>query len=152
MTTEARERLAFKREFFQFSSCQGWGLGGTLMGNFSSQMPRRKPNIVSCEPPERAAAVLLGQVGDPREDLVRRRIGRGRPMGPQQIQQGDSVIARDALGRENKRRAITGVIAGQDFPVVWLCNDQEWDEAARDGREPEGVPFPAEDVWLGGSK
>jgi hypothetical protein len=69
-------------------------------------------------------------------------------MATTSIQQGDRIIARDAFGRENERRAITGVVAGQDFAVVWLCGEDEWDAAARAGREPSGVPFPAEDVWV----
>jgi hypothetical protein len=37
-------------------------------------------------------------------------------------------------------------VAGQDFPVVWLCPHEEWEAAAKENRDPEGVPFPAEDV------
>jgi hypothetical protein len=64
------------------------------------------------------------------------------------IRPGDRVTARNAFGQENDRRAITAVIAGQDFAVVWVCGEEEWQAADRDGREPEGVPFPAEDVRL----
>lgn len=69
-------------------------------------------------------------------------------MAAQLIQPGDRITARDAFGRENERRAITGVVVGQDFPVVWLCTDEEWETAGKEGREPEGIPFPAEDVRL----
>ncbi len=67
-------------------------------------------------------------------------------MAAQLIQPGDRVVARNAFGHENERRAITGVVAGQDFPVVWLCPHEEWEAAAKENRDPEGVPFPAEDV------
>lgn len=62
------------------------------------------------------------------------------------IQRGDRVLARDAFGKENERRAITPIVAGQDFPVVWICGEAEWTEASLEGREPVGIPFPAEDV------
>jgi hypothetical protein len=62
------------------------------------------------------------------------------------IQPGDRVMARNAFGEENERRAVTGVMEGQDFPVVWVSTEEEWHLAANEGREPEGIPFPAEDV------
>jgi len=62
------------------------------------------------------------------------------------IQAGDRVMARNAYGEENERRALTPVIEGEDFAVVWVCTDDEWERARFEGRAPEGVPFPAEDV------
>jgi hypothetical protein len=37
---------------------------------------------------------------------------------------------------------------GEDFPVVWASREDEWEAAASEGRPPEGVPWPAEDVRL----
>ena len=59
---------------------------------------------------------------------------------------GAHVTVRDALGQLLPRRAITGVVPGHDFPVVWVCGEEEWEAAREEGREPEDVPWPAEDV------
>ncbi len=67
-------------------------------------------------------------------------------MAPEEIQLGTRIEARDAFGRWNERRAITGVLPGEDFPLVWVCPEDEWEAAKREGREPEGIPFPLEDV------
>jgi hypothetical protein len=37
---------------------------------------------------------------------------------------------------------------GRDFLVVWICRPEEWIAAQAEGHEPEGVPWPAEDVTL----
>lgn len=66
------------------------------------------------------------------------------------IRPGDRVGAVDAFGQENERRAITTVVEGDDFAVVWICDEEEWAAAEKEGREPEGVPWPAEDVRLSG--
>ena len=39
-----------------------------------------------------------------------------------------------------------GVVQGRDFPVVWACRSEECERAAREGGEPVGTPWPAEDV------
>lgn len=60
---------------------------------------------------------------------------------------GDVVLAVNAFGERNRRRALSGVLAqGHDFPVVMICREEEWEAALAEGREPEGVPWPAEDV------
>jgi hypothetical protein len=63
-----------------------------------------------------------------------------------QIQTGDHVSVRDSKGRSHRRRALTGVVPGYDFDVVWACREEEWREAAESERAPEGVPWPAWDV------
>lgn len=65
-----------------------------------------------------------------------------------QIAAGELVEVVDALGQRKTRRAVTGVIEGHDFTVVWVCTPQEWEAAHRAQREPDGFPFPAEDVSL----
>lgn len=62
------------------------------------------------------------------------------------IKRGATVLARSAFDRLLERRAITGVTKGADFPVVWVCAEEEWQAAIAEGREPEGDPWPAEDV------
>lgn len=64
------------------------------------------------------------------------------------IEPGSRIEARTADNRTIQRRALSGVVDGLDFPVVWLCTDEEWEAAQRDGRDPNVVPWPAEDVQL----
>ena len=65
-----------------------------------------------------------------------------------EITPGDEIVVRDARGSALPRRALTGVVRGHDFPVVWACVEREWVSAHAEGREPEGIPWPAEDVAL----
>jgi hypothetical protein len=64
------------------------------------------------------------------------------------FQAGDQVVAVDAEGEPLPRRALGGIVDGEDFPVVWVCRPEEWGAAHSEGRDPEGVPWPAEDVSL----
>jgi hypothetical protein len=68
----------------------------------------------------------------------------------QSINPGNRVIVRNAAGNELPKVALTGVTMGQDFPVVWACRVEEWEAAKEEGRPAEGIPWPAEDVRLGG--
>jgi hypothetical protein len=65
-----------------------------------------------------------------------------------EIKPGLVVVARDAEGEDLPRRALTGVVDGHDFPVVWVCREEEWTEAEQEHRKPEGAPWPAEDVSI----
>ncbi len=62
------------------------------------------------------------------------------------IQPGAHVYVETALGEKLPRRAISAVVPGHDFDVVWVCREEEWEAATKESRDPEGVPFPAEDV------
>ncbi len=62
------------------------------------------------------------------------------------IKPGAEVLVRAATGDVLSKRAVTGVVDGYDFPVVWACREEEWNAAQRDGREPDALPWPAEDV------
>jgi hypothetical protein len=62
------------------------------------------------------------------------------------IEHGDQVLAASADGVERRLRALGGVIAGGDFAVVWVCSEDEWTAAQAEGREPQGIPWPADDV------
>ena len=62
------------------------------------------------------------------------------------ITPGERVLALNARGERGERVALTGVVQGRDFPVVWICRPEEWEAARAEEREPEGVPWPAEDV------
>lgn len=62
------------------------------------------------------------------------------------VERGARVVARSLHGEQLNRRAVSGEVAGRDFQVVWICRDEEWEAAEREGREPAAVPWPAEDV------
>lgn len=63
------------------------------------------------------------------------------------VRPGDRVHTVNAFGERQERRAISGVeLEGHDFPVIWVCREDEWTAALEENREPEGVPWPAEDV------
>lgn len=64
------------------------------------------------------------------------------------ITRGSRVVAVNARGEHGERIALTGIVPGRDFPVVWICRPEEWDAAHAEERDPEGVPWPAEDVSL----
>ena len=63
-----------------------------------------------------------------------------------QILPGCHVSVIDRRGQTHSRRAITSVVRGTDIEVVWVCRPEEWDAARAAGRDPEGMPWPAEDV------
>jgi hypothetical protein len=63
-----------------------------------------------------------------------------------EIKAGDHVIAVNARGERSERIALSEVVMGRDFPVIWICRPDEWITAQAEGRQPESVPWPAEDV------
>jgi len=62
------------------------------------------------------------------------------------INPGIRVTARTADGQDLPRRAVSDVVEGEDFPVVWITTEDEWLTAKANGTEPEAWPWPAEDV------
>ena len=66
----------------------------------------------------------------------------------ERILPSSKVLVRSAYEELLPRRALTGVVMGRDFQVVWVCSEAEWEAAQAERREPEGVPWPAEDVKL----
>jgi hypothetical protein len=63
-----------------------------------------------------------------------------------EILAGMLVVAVDARGRALTKRALTPVVQGDNFPVVWVCREAEWAAAQAEGRAAVGFPWPAEDV------
>lgn len=63
-----------------------------------------------------------------------------------EIERGDLVTTIGADGAERQLRALTGVVAGGDFAVVWACSEREWEASQTEDREPTGIPWPADDV------
>src|SRR4051794_40413054 len=68
---------------------------------------------------------------------------RGKQMS--EIAKGTPVFAASADGIDRELRAIGGVTAGGDFAVIWVCTEPEGEAAEAGGRDPEGVPWPADD-------
>ena len=68
------------------------------------------------------------------------------------VADGTPVRVRDAEGEMLDRIARTGVEMATNFPVVWVARPDEWELARREGRPPDSVPWPAEDVWLRGDE
>jgi hypothetical protein len=63
-----------------------------------------------------------------------------------QIKTGQRVLVTDAFGSEKERVALSGIVQAPDLLVVWVASDEELAAAKAEGREPEGIPWPAEDV------
>lgn len=59
---------------------------------------------------------------------------------------GDVLVVRDAGGRKFRKRALGPAVYGHDFMVVWMCSEDEWASAMTEGREPDGRPWPVEDI------
>lgn len=65
------------------------------------------------------------------------------------IERGTRVLARTAEDAWVTLRATTGVTQGQDFPVVWLLEEERWEQARQQGSDDfqaGALPWPAEDV------
>lgn len=60
------------------------------------------------------------------------------------IVSGDLVEVTTASGERVLMRALSGVMAGRDFEVVWVAMPEEWERAAREGDEPDGLPWPSD--------
>lgn len=75
--------------------------------------------------------------------------------GTTPVEPGMRVLARDVSGRDHERIAVTGVVDGRDFPVVWICKPEDYEivvagvvaspDSPRDLRE-HAWPWPSEDV------
>lgn len=68
------------------------------------------------------------------------------------VRPGSAVVVRDAYGQMRSKVATTGVIEGGSFFVVWVARPEEVALAAAGNREPDAVPWPAEDVWVPGDE
>lgn len=55
---------------------------------------------------------------------------------------GSRVKARTATGDELLMIAVTGPVAGHDFPIVWICSAEEYERSTERGEEPEAMAWP----------
>ena len=59
-----------------------------------------------------------------------------------EIEPGMVLTVTTAGGGTARMRAIAPPQQGDDFPVVWVCTDEEYERAEAEGAEAEGVPWP----------
>ncbi len=62
------------------------------------------------------------------------------------MKRGDIVIAKLYGGATAERRVIRCYEAQGGKSVVVICNEDEWQFALAEKREPEGIGFPAQDI------
>ena len=60
------------------------------------------------------------------------------------IERGTPVEVTTAAGSHVRMIALGPRSQGRDFPVVWVCTEGEMNDAQREGREPQGLPWPAD--------
>ena len=65
-----------------------------------------------------------------------------------QIGPGVAVLVTDSKGRKHPKIALSAIVEGTDIQVVWVCRTEEWETSRKEGREAEGMPWPASDVEL----
>lgn len=58
------------------------------------------------------------------------------------INEGDVVEATTAGGEQIRMRALAAPTQGHDFPVLWVCTEDEWQRAQAEDDEPDGLPWP----------
>jgi hypothetical protein len=63
-----------------------------------------------------------------------------------QVASGQRVTIVTADRKTLTRVAMSGVVRGSSINVVWVCTDEELQAAQREGRQPQGVPWPADAV------
>lgn len=63
-----------------------------------------------------------------------------------EITAGTLLVVTTASGEEVPMRATGHPVRGRDFPVVWVCTEDEFQMAEASGKSMEGVPWPLTDV------
>lgn len=76
---------------------------------------------------------------------VRTRIGKPENSSAGAVKRGDLIEVRTAFDNRVRRRAVSETFMS-DFLIVRVCTEDEWVAAQAEGREPNSVPWPAEDV------
>lgn len=62
------------------------------------------------------------------------------------IKPGALLEAITASGEHVRMRATRSPVRGRDFPVVWVCTEDEYEQAGRDPRRIQGIPWPLDAV------
>jgi hypothetical protein len=111
-------------------------------------------------PPARRCLNPNGTVYAHSPHTVREEVAPGGKFSPENIHPrtlaqvgiGTVVVVRDAYGKFLERTAMTGVVRGHDFLVIWVTRPEEINAARCEGRDPDRMPWPAGDVWLPGDE
>ena len=64
------------------------------------------------------------------------------------IEPGTLLEATTATGDTVLLRAISHPGKGRDFPVVWVCTEEEYERARGAGDKPDGIPWPLDAVSI----
>jgi hypothetical protein len=62
------------------------------------------------------------------------------------IERGSEIEVRTASGQRLPMRALGKPTRGRDFPVVWVCTEEEFQRSARAGDDADGIPWPLDAV------
>lgn len=62
------------------------------------------------------------------------------------IEPGMVLEARTAGGEEIQVRALGRPTKGHDFPVVWVCTEEEFQRARETDEEADGIPWPLDAI------
>jgi hypothetical protein len=62
------------------------------------------------------------------------------------IEVGTLLEVTTASGDLARMRATSAPTRGRDFPVVWVCTEQEYEQAQASGRPVAGMPWPLDAV------
>jgi len=58
------------------------------------------------------------------------------------IERGAVVEVTTASGEHVRMRALGKPIRGRDFPVLWVCTEEEFNRAETAADEADGLPWP----------
>jgi len=64
------------------------------------------------------------------------------------IERGTTLEARTASGDLVMMRALGKPVRGRDFPVVWVCTEEEYTRAEEAQDEADGLPWPLDAVTV----
>jgi hypothetical protein len=70
----------------------------------------------------------------------------GRKMGTMTPQPGTRVQVRNAYDETLVMVAVSAPQAGDDFPVVWVCSEEEFERASAAGDAPSAIAWPLDAV------
>lgn len=64
------------------------------------------------------------------------------------IEPGALLEARTAEGSYVRLRAVGRPTRGRDFPVVWVCTEEEYERAIASNDAPDALPWPLDAVTV----
>ncbi len=62
------------------------------------------------------------------------------------ITAGTAVEVTTATGEQVRMRALGRPVRGRDFPVLWVCTEEEYERARQAGGDIRGMPWPLDAV------